>query len=186
MAERREPERRGGAFYVGDVLIVNKSYPLEPSFGDGLTPETQAAFEALRDDAAKLGLTLENNSGFRPYDYQHKIYWEYVAEDGQALADTYSARPGHSEHQTGLCFDLNSISDEFAFTPEGQWVNDNCWKYGLCIRFPKGKDAITGYQYEPWHLRLVGRELAEQLYNGGDWISLEEYFGVESTYDRIR
>ncbi|MBQ1396397.1 MAG: D-alanyl-D-alanine carboxypeptidase family protein, partial [Eubacterium sp.] len=80
MAERREPERRGGAFYVGDVLIVNKSYPLDPSFGDGLTPETQAAFEALRDDAAKLGLTLENNSGFRPYDYQHKIYWEYVAE----------------------------------------------------------------------------------------------------------
>ena len=99
-----------------------------------------------------------------------------------AAADTYSSRPGNSEHQTGLCFDLNSIEDSFQYTSEGKWVNDNCYKYGFCIRFPKGKDAYTGYQYESWHLRYVGTELAEKLYNNGDWISLEEYFGITSEY----
>lgn len=140
----------------------------------------------MAKDACALGLELENNSGFRPYDYQKKIYMQYCEEDGQALADTYSARPGHSEHQSGLCFDLNSISDEFADTPEGRWVDENCRKYGLIIRFPKGKESFTGYKYEPWHLRYVGNALAEKLYNNGDWMTLEEWFSLPSSYDDIK
>ena len=180
------PVKRGGAWYADGVLIVNKSYPLDPSFGGGLTPETESAFRAMAKDACTLGLELENNNGFRPYDYQKKIYMQYCEEDGQALADTYSARPGHSEHQSGLCFDLNSISDEFADTPEGRWVDENCRKYGLIIRFPKGKESFTGYKYEPWHLRYVGDALAEKLYNNGDWMTLEEWFSLPSSYDDIK
>ncbi len=174
---------RKGAYYIDGVLMVNKTYPLSPEFGDGLTPETEKAFEEMKADGEKLGLDLYNSSGFRSYDYQNKIYNEYVEEDGRDVADTYSARPGHSEHQSGLAFDLNTISDEFADTEEGKWVNDNCWKYGFILRFPKGKNDITGYKYEPWHMRFVGRKLAEKMYNGGDWLTLEEYFGVDSRYE---
>ena len=103
---------------------------------------------------------------------------EYVEKGNKLL--------GHSEHQSGLCFDLNSISDEFADTPEGRWVDENCRKYGLIIRFPKGKKSFTGYKYEPWHLRYVGDALAEKLYNNGDWMTLEEWFSLPSSYDDIK
>jgi D-alanyl-D-alanine carboxypeptidase len=99
-----------------------------------------------------------------------------------AQADTYSARPGHSEHQTGLCFDLNSIDDSFAYTNEGKWVNNNAHLYGFIIRYPKGKESITGYQYESWHLRYVGKDLANKLYNDGNWLTMEEYYGLSSKY----
>ena len=107
---------------------------------------------------------------------------ESPAGSGPAPDIRRGCSPGNSEHQTGLCFDLNSIDDSFGDTVEGRWVNDNCYKYGFCIRFPKGKDAYTGYQYESWHLRYVGKDLAEKLYNNGNWISLEEYFGITSEY----
>lgn len=102
--------------------------------------------------------------------------------DGKEAADTYSSRPGHSEHQTGLSFDLNTITNSFINTPECKWVNDNCYKFGYIIRFPKNKEKETGYMYEPWHLRYVGTDLAFKLYNNGDWLSLEDYFGITSTY----
>ena len=113
---------------------------------------------------------------------QKYLYNSYVSRDGKEEADTYSARPGHSEHQTGLAFDLNSIDISFADTDEGKWVVDNCYKYGFIIRYPEGKDNITGYIYEPWHLRYVGVDLATKLYNQGDWITLEEYYGIDSKY----
>lgn len=174
---------KNGAYYIDGVLLVNKTYPLSPQFGTCLAPETEKAFEEMKADGEKLGLNLYNSSGFRSYDYQNKIYNEYVEEDGREVADTYSARPGHSEHQSGLAFDLNTITDGFADTEEGKWVGDNCWRYGFILRYPKGKSEITGYKYEPWHMRYVGKELAKKMYNGGDWLTLEEYFGVGSSYD---
>lgn len=189
-------ETRNGATYIDGYLIANKTYALPSTFipenpevpvtearsNTSLDKDLMAAFRKMQADATAKGLNIYIASGYRSYDYQVSLYNRYVANDGKAAADTYSSRPGNSEHQTGLCFDLNSIEDSFQYTNEGKWINDNCYKYGFCIRFPKGKDAYTGYQYESWHLRYVGEELAEKLYNNGDWISLEEYFGITSEY----
>ena len=189
-------ETRNGATYIDGYLIANKTYALPSTFipenpevpvtearsNTSLAKDLMTAFRKMQADATAKGLNIYIASGYRSYDYQVSLYNRYVANDGKAAADTYSSRPGNSEHQTGLCFDLNSIEDSFQYTNEGKWINDNCYKYGFCIRFPKGKDAYTGYQYESWHLRYVGEELAEKLYNNGDWISLEEYFGITSEY----
>lgn len=185
-----------GITYVDGVLIANKTYSLPSDFipQDPEVPVTSqrsttsldrtlmSAWRTMQADASSQGLNIYIASAYRSYSYQVNLYNSYVARDGKAAADTYSSRPGNSEHQTGLCFDLNSIDDSFGDTTEGRWVNDNCYKYGFCIRFPKGKDAYTGYQYESWHLRYVGKDLAEKLYNNGNWISLEEYFGITSEY----
>lgn len=185
-----------GITYVDGVLIANKTYSLPSDFipQDPEVPVTSqrsttsldrtlmSAWRTMQADASSQGLNIYIASAYRSYSYQVNLYNSYVARDGKAAADTYSSRPGNSEHQTGLCFDLNSIDDSFGDTAEGRWVNDNCYKYGFCIRFPKGKDAYTGYQYESWHLRYVGKDLAEKLYNNGNWISLEEYFGITSEY----
>lgn len=171
-----------GVTYIDGVLIANKTYSLPSDYGNGLTSATQSAFGKMNADAKSLGLSLWIASGYRSYWTQNTLYNNYVASDGKEEADTYSARPGYSEHQTGLAFDLNSVEDSFANTDEGKWVKDNCYRYGLIIRYPKGKESITGYIYEPWHLRYVGVELATKLYNDGDWITLEEYFGIDSKY----
>lgn len=189
-------QMKNGATYIDGYLIANKTYALPSTFipenpetpvtearsNKSLDKDLMAAFRKMQADATANGLNIYIASGYRSYDYQVSLYNRYVAKDGKAAADTYSSRPGNSEHQTGLCFDLNSIEDSFQYTNEGKWVDNNCYKYGFCIRFPKGKDAYTGYQYESWHLRYVGTELAEKLYNNGDWISLEEYFGITSEY----
>jgi D-alanyl-D-alanine carboxypeptidase len=141
------------------------------------------AFNNMQADAQALGLNLYISSGYRSYSYQENLYNNYVYQDGKEAADTYSARPGHSEHQTGLAFDLNTIDDSFAYTDEGKWVAQNCYKYGLILRYPEGKEKQTGYKYESWHLRYVGKELAEKLYNNGNWITLEENFNLTSVYE---
>ena len=171
-----------GVTYIDGILIANKTYSLPSDYGNGLTSATQNAFDKMNADAKSLGLNLWIASGYRSYWTQNTLYNNYVASDGKEEADTYSARPGHSEHQTGLAFDLNSVESSFANTDEGVWVKDNCYRYGLIIRYPKGKESITGYMYEPWHLRYVGVELATKLYDDGDWITLEEYFGIDSKY----
>ncbi len=186
-----------GLTFVDGFLIANKTYALPSDFippdpnnslegveysFDTFDATTWKAWEELQKAADAEGLYLYIGSGYRSYSCQKDLYNNYVARDGKAAADTYSARAGHSEHQTGLCFDLNSVTDAFANTAEGKWVHDNCWKYGLILRYPKGKDDITGYKYESWHLRYVGKELAEKLYNNGDWITMEEYFGLTSRY----
>ena len=172
-----------GITYIDGILIANKTYSLPSNYGSGITTETQHAFDQMKADAAILGLNLYLSSGYRSYYDQKYIYQNYVNTDGQANADTYSARAGHSEHQTGLAFDLNTIDDSFTNTPEGIWVHDNCYKYGLILRYPKGKENITGYIHESWHLRYVGIDLATKLYNNGNWITLEEYFGITSKYN---
>ena len=172
-----------GITYINGILIANKTYSLPSNYGNGLTKETQNAFNQMDADASSLGLNLYISSGYRSYYDQKYIYNNYVSIDGKEEADTYSARAGHSEHQTGLAFDLNTIDDSFTNTPEGKWVHDNCHKYGLILRYPKGKDNITGYMHESWHLRYVGTDLATKLYNNGNWITLEEYFGIDSKYN---
>ncbi len=176
-------EVKNGITYIDGIIVVNKTYPIPSSYGDGLLEETKQAFQEMNSDALPLGLNLYISSGYRSYSLQEDLYSGYVLRDGKEAADTYSARAGHSEHQTGLAFDLNSISDEFTNTPEGKWVHENAWRYGLILRYPYGKDDITGYKHESWHLRYVGKELAEKLYNNGDWITLEEYFGIDSKYE---
>ena len=185
-----------GATYIDGVLIANKTYALPQDFiptnpdqpvnadrsSTCLDKTLMSAWKIMLKDATAKGLNIYISSGYRSYNYQVNVYNRYVKSDGAAVADTYSSRPGNSEHQTGLCFDLNTIEDSFQYTNEGKWVNDNCYKYGFCIRFPKGKDSATGYQYESWHLRYVGVDLATKLYNNGDWLSLEEYFGITSEY----
>ena len=190
---------KGGATYIDGTLIVNKTYPIskdyyplntharctsETSFcTECIVNEAWDKYQLMLSDAAKEGLNIWIQSGYRSYKYQIKLYNDYVKADGKEEADIYSSRPGYSEHQTGLAFDLNSVSDDFTNTPEGQWVNNNCYKYGFIIRFPQNKEEYTGYKYESWHLRYVGEDLATKLYNGGDWISLEEYYGITSKYD---
>ena len=172
-----------GVTYIENILIANKTYKLPSNYGNGLTKETKKAFNDMDAEATSLGLNLYISSGFRSYYDQKYIYNNYVSRDGKMKADTYSARAGHSEHQTGLAFDLNTINDSFTYTNEGKWVHDNCYRFGLIIRYPKGKDDITGYMHESWHLRYVGINLATELYNNGDWITLEEYFGIDSKYN---
>ena len=175
-------EVRNGVTYIDGYLIANKTYALPASYGDGLTPETWAAFYQMADAAEADGISLYIVSGFRSYSIQEGLYNSYVAVDGVAEADTYSARAGHSEHQSGLAFDLNNTENDFAGTPEAIWIDNNCYKFGFIVRYPQGKTDETGYIYEPWHLRYVGTEFAEKLYNGGDWITVEDYFGITSKY----
>lgn len=171
-----------GITTIDGILIANKTYSLPASYGGALTADVMNAFNQMNVDAIALGLNLWIQSGYRSYARQEGIYNNYVMLDGQVAADTYSARPGHSEHQSGLAFDLNTIDDSFTNTNEGKWVNENCYRYGFIIRYPKGKDNITGYMHESWHLRYVGVDLATALYNNGEWITIEEYYGISSSY----
>lgn len=173
---------KGGLTYIDGYLVVNKTYTLPSNYGNGLTSETTSNFDLMKVAAAKEGLNIYISSGFRSYSRQKTIYNNYVNRDGQKNADTYSARAGHSEHQSGLAFDVNSINTSFANTKEGKWLNENCYKYGFILRYPKGKTNETGYMYEPWHFRYVGVELASKLYNSGNWITMEDYFGITSQY----
>ena len=120
------------------------------------------------------------SSAFRSYDYQNTLYNNYVSWYGKEQADTFSARAGYSEHQTGLAIDVNTIDDSFAYTPEAVWLAQHAHEYGFIIRYPKGKESITGYQYEPWHIRYLGIETATAVYNSG--LTLEEYLGIDSYY----
>lgn len=190
-------KKENGISYVDGHMIVNKTYSLPQSFvplnpyngsidGDYcincIDKDAMNAFKLMQSDAKALGLNIYIASGYRGFNRQVVLYDNYVKADGKDMADRYSARPGHSEHQSGLCFDLNSIDDSFTNTDEGKWVNDNAYLYGFIIRFPNGLMDETGYQYESWHLRYVGVDLALKLYNNGNWLSMEGYYGLSSMY----
>lgn len=178
-----DAETKNGLTYIDGYLVANKTYYLPSTYNPGLNSNVQSQANLMFADAKALGLNIYLSSGFRSYSTQKNIYNNYVSRDGKAKADTYSARPGHSEHQTGLAFDVNQIDSSFDNTPEAIWLSNNCYKYGFILRYPKGKDNETGYMYESWHFRYVGTELAEKLYNNGDWITMESYFGFTSEYD---
>ena len=177
-------EKNGVTYVVspyGYTLIANKTYSLPASYAPGdLTEACAAAFRKMQQAAWKDGIDLYIVSGYRSYSTQQRIYNNYCARDGKAVADTYSARPGHSEHQSGLAMDLNSLYASFAYTAEGRWLAANAYKYGFIIRYQKNKQAITGYVYEPWHVRYLGEALAADVYQSG--LCLEEYFGITSSY----
>lgn len=162
--------------YIKGILIVNKKYSLPANYNPGVNPTASAALKQLQQAAANAGHNIPLISGFRSYSRQQTLYNNYVARDGQALADTYSARPGHSEHQTGLAFDVGKLDNNYGSTPAGTWLKENCHKYGFIIRYPKGKESITGYQYEPWHIRYLGVEYATKIMNQN--ITLEEYLNA--------
>ncbi len=165
-----------GPKYIDGILIVNKQYALPRDYGNGIDPTAQSALTSLQAGAKSAGFSMPLLSGYRSYQTQANLYQRYVNRDGQALADTYSARAGHSEHQTGLAFDVGSIDDNYGTTPAGKWLVQHCAEYGFILRYPKGKEYITGYQYEPWHIRYVGKKVAKEIMSKG--ITLEEYLGV--------
>jgi D-alanyl-D-alanine carboxypeptidase len=183
-------------------VVANKLRPLKPAdyapqtaapdiklrLGAGqpemrLAEPARTALGQLAQAAAKQGLTLMLASGYRPYNMQVSVYNNEVSKYGQAQADRQSARPGHSEHQTGLAADLapangNCMIEEcFGSLPEGKWLAAHAHEHGFIIRYPQGKEAVTGYLYEPWHLRYVGPELAAEMI-AKNITTLEEFFGL--------
>lgn len=172
----------GGIIYVNDIMLVNKTYPLPSDYNPhGMTPETEEAFSALRAAASEeAGLYLFSHSDFRSYDTQVYLYDDYCSDYGKEEADRFSARAGYSEHQTGMVIDVNWPGDAFNDTPEAVWLEENAWRFGFIVRFPRDKEQFTGYKYESWHIRYVGKDWADKIYHSG--FCLEEYFQVTSEY----
>ncbi|MEX2014855.1 MAG: M15 family metallopeptidase [Candidatus Saccharimonadales bacterium] len=161
-----------------DVALVPGDNPEEQQ----LRSEAAAAAKTMFEEADKAGFDLILASGYRSAQLQEILFNSYVARDGLEAASKYSARPGTSEHQTGLALDVTTKSREcyleicFAETPEGKWLKKNAHKYGFHLRYQKGKETVTGYQFEPWHFRYVGNDLAKILYDSGQ--TMEEFFGI--------
>ena len=122
------------------------------------------AFIEMADAAKAEGIELRILSAYRSFSYQQGLYNTYVERDGFEAANRYSARAGHSEHQTGLAVDVNLISQDFENRPEFLWLRDNSYKFGYILRYKEGYEWETGYMYEPWHYRYVGKEVAKQIF----------------------
>lgn len=145
-----------------------------------MRPEAASALEALFEGAAEAGLTLYATSGYRSYSTQKAVFDRKAAERGEQAANRSVAKPGYSEHQTGLAMDIEGettlgtgLTEAFGESPEGIWVAEHCHEYGFIIRYPKDKTNITGYTYEPWHIRYVGVEAAMEITELG--VTFEEY-----------
>lgn len=184
-------------------LVVNKMRPLQPKDyapKDLVVPnvplrlssdqeemhvraDTAKALETMFNAASKQGIKLMLSSGYRSYNFQVNLYNGYVKQQGQSDADKQSARPGYSEHQTGMAADLEPTSRTceveqcFATTPEGKWLAANAYKYGFIIRYPQGKDSVTGYEYEPWHVRYIGASLAGEMHKE-TVATMEQFFNL--------
>lgn len=182
------------------LLLVNKTHPLEKTYEpQGLksiryfasdrdastrymVEEAADQFHLLVEAALAQGHEIVMTTAYRSYGFQTILWDNYVARHGEEKANTFSARPGESEHQSGLCTDVSSpsvgyqLTTEYGESPEGSWLAQNAHEYGFIIRYPKGKEDITGYQYEPWHIRYVGKEAASYMYQ--KQITLEEYLGI--------
>lgn len=168
------------------LVLVNKYYALpsgiEPKTlvnieGQRMTPEAADAMEKMVNDLRNEGLKIILQSGYRSEDTQYYLYNRYVNNYGKKEADTFSARPNHSEHQTGLAMDLSidgTLSEAFENTEQFKWLNENAHKYGYILRYKKDKVYMTGYTYEPWHYRYVGVEVATIIKNEN--LTFEEYY----------
>lgn len=171
-------------FEPHDLVVPSVRFPFEEDDPKKqLREEAASALEDLFKEADQEGIKLFAQSGFRSYDRQEAIFAANVERHGEEHANTYSARAGESEHQTGLVMDITSqsaqfdLTTDFGETEEGQWVKEHAHEYGFIIRYPEGKENITKYQYEPWHLRYVGKKAATDIVN--EDITLEEYLGAE-------
>ena len=165
-----------GITYVEGILLVNKTYHLPKNYDPKVNEEALKNLKKMQADAKALGLSIPLISGYRSYETQENLYNKYVKKDGEKKANTYSAKPGESEHQTGLAFDIGSVDRSFANTIEAKWLAENAYLYGFIIRYPKVKTNVTGYIYEPWHVRYLGEKKAKDVYLSG--LTLEEYLGV--------
>jgi D-alanyl-D-alanine carboxypeptidase len=168
-------------YIPADLVEPNVPFPFDEKVEKRmLRAEAAAALEKLFAKAKEQGIELYAVSGYRSYRTQKSLFETYVKTQGAEHAAAYSAVPGKSEHQTGLAMDVSGadaktrLEESFADTPEGQWVAANCAEFGFIIRYVKGKEDITGYAYEPWHLRYVGKEMAQEITSQG--ITLEDYF----------
>ncbi|HEV7454579.1 MAG TPA: M15 family metallopeptidase [Candidatus Saccharimonadales bacterium] len=185
-------------------VVVNKQHPLNPktyapdnlvvpnipmrsnitSTEKYVRSDMGAALETMVKAAADAGIHLNLQSGYRSYSFQVTLYDGYVKQQGQTAADRQSARPGYSEHQTGLAADLGgtslpscNVADCFGATVEGKWLAANAYAYGFIIRYTTDKEATTGYEHEPWHIRYIGTELSTEMHAQGVE-TLEEFFGI--------
>lgn len=183
-------------------VVINKQHPINPlayvpqltdpnvplksgHLASNMQVSKQMAgpLESMFTAASNEGYHLMLSSGYRSYAYQVEVYRSIVSSAGQGSADEQSARPGYSEHQTGFAADVAPLSGKcdlsqcFGQTPEGQWLAANAYKYGFIVRYPAGKQAITGYEYEPWHIRYVGVALATEMHTQGI-TTLEEFFNI--------
>lgn len=188
-------------------VLVNKTRPLEPKDfvpGDLVTPnvplrvpgndsmqlrkEAAIGLESLFAAAKSNNTPLMLSSGYRSYDFQTYLYDGYVRDEGQVVADKVSARPGYSEHQTGLSVDIEPLDQQcdvslcFADLPAGKWLATQAYIYGFILRYPSGKTTVTGYSYEPWHFRFVGKPLAAEMRHR-HIATLEEFFGIGAAPD---
>ena len=179
-------ERNLNEDYVPNDLVMITDVPtclanpeinqLRKSAAEALTSMFEAAIEEIQ-------IQLYARSGYRLYNTQVSLYNGYVNNHGKEAADKFSAKPGQSEHQTGLAMDITSYSvnlqltEDFGDTDEGKWVSENAHRFGFIVRYQKGKEDITGYMYEPWHIRYVGEDLAKKVYDSG--LTLEEYLFKE-------
>lgn len=184
------------------LIIANRKHPLGKDYKPAnltyvakdqtwlLRRAAKEAFEAMRLEMQKLGVyDTHNRSTYRSYSFQNTLYNKYIERDKKrypnltheeivALVDTYSARPGTSDHQTGLTIDFDPLNESFANLNAFKYMKDNAHKFGFILRYPKGKENITGYKYEPWHWRFVGRNAATYIYEHG--ITLEEYMAEKN------
>lgn len=177
----------------GNLMLTNKFYYLEDTYNSDnmvkvsvqhsygndqmLTPETYDAFIKMFKAAKKEDLTLIINSSYRSYEDQKEIYEYYKGLKGESSADKIAARPGHSEHQTGMSIDIQTYGsniDTFEEFDEFKWLQNNAYKYGFILRYPKDKEYLTGYEYESWHYRYVGVEAATYIYENN--ITFDEYY----------
>ena len=186
-------------------VVVNKQRPLSPENfapasldrtalrattpSNRMRPEVKQALEKMAADARAAGAgQLGINNGYRSFSVQQRTYSTHVADRGRHGADAVSARPGFSEHQSGLAFDLVACSpqcgsiDAFGPTSQGRWVGENAWKYGFVVRYEHGETGTTGYDPEPWHIRYIGTDLAK-AYRDGGFHTLEEFFALPDAPD---
>jgi D-alanyl-D-alanine carboxypeptidase len=181
----------------GLLILVNKQHPIDQTYKPDdlvlikyyapdrskttryMRAEAADSFHQLVDKAASENIELKMTTAYRSYDFQKILFDSYVKKEGEEAANKYSAKPGQSEHQTGLSVDVSSpsagyqLSDDYGETKEGAWLAEHCHEFGFIIRFPKGKEEITGYQYEPWHIRYVGIAAAKEIYEKN--LTLEEF-----------
>jgi len=169
--------------YIKDTLITNKKFPLPKNYAPGENKIARTAFNKMVVEAKKSGIKLVVFSTYRSFDYQTMLYNKYVKLDGRQAADRYSAKPGYSEHQTGLAFDIGEVNESkhwasasFGKTMAGKWLAANAHRYGFIMRYPEGKENSTGYMHESWHFRFVGKGMATDIAKRK--ITLEEYLGI--------
>ena len=167
---------KDGITYIDGILIVNKEYSLPKNYNPGVNEEALKNLKQMQADAKAVGLNIPLISGYRSYETQEKLYKKYVLKDGEKNASTYSAKAGNSEHQTGLAFDIGSVDRSFDGTDEAKWISENAHLYGFIVRYPKGKTSVTGYIYEPWHVRYLGKKIAKKVYESK--LTLEEYLNI--------